>query len=176
MELQTEQLGSATARVSCSGHLDMAAAPEFRRYLDAVLDAREALVAVRLDAQLGGAAGTLASMGAAGPEVVREFAAELGLGAPELPWHAHRGRIAALGNETVALADYRARHAQYRSDPDLRRLFQLYPWIMVWDDHETTNDSWKDGAENHQPATEGSWSARKAAALRAGEAVPVAAL
>lgn len=48
MELQTEQLGSATARVSCSGHLDMAAAPEFRRYLDEVLDAGNARVVVDL--------------------------------------------------------------------------------------------------------------------------------
>jgi len=38
---------------------------------------------------------------------------------------------------------------------------------MVGDDHETANDSWKGGAENHQPATEGPWDARKAAALRA---------
>ena len=54
-------------------------------------------------------------------------------------------------HEIVALADYRARYAQYHLDPDLRRLHQLYPWICVWDDHETTNDSWKDGAENHEP-------------------------
>ena len=70
-------------------------------------------------------------------------------------------------NEIVALSDYRQRHAAYRADPDLRRLFQLQPWIMVGDDHETANDSWKGGAENHQPATEGPWDARKAAALRA---------
>jgi alkaline phosphatase D len=39
--------------------------------------------------------------------------------------------------------------------------------VLMWDDHETANDSWKGGAENHQPATEGPWSVRKAAALRA---------
>ena len=70
-------------------------------------------------------------------------------------------------HELVALADYRARYAQYRRDPDLRRLHQLYPMIAVWDDHESANDSWEGGAENHQPATEGPWSARKAAAIRA---------
>ena len=70
-------------------------------------------------------------------------------------------------HELVALADYRARYAQYRRDPDLRRLHQLYPMIAVWDDHETANDSWVGGAENHQPATEGPWEVRKAAALRA---------
>ena len=70
-------------------------------------------------------------------------------------------------HELVALADYRARYAQYRRDPDLRRLHQLYPMIAVWDDHESANDSWEGGAENHQPATEGPWSVRKAAAERA---------
>jgi alkaline phosphatase D len=39
--------------------------------------------------------------------------------------------------------------------------------VMMWDDHETANDSWSGGAENHDPAKEGSWAARKAAALRA---------
>jgi alkaline phosphatase D len=38
---------------------------------------------------------------------------------------------------------------------------------VVWDDHETTNDSWLGGAENHQAATEGNWATRKAAALKA---------
>jgi alkaline phosphatase D len=77
------------------------------------------------------------------------------------------GRAVIPANEVVALADYRLRHAAYRSDPDLRRLTQLYPMIMVWDDHETANDSWKGGAENHQPEAEGPWEVRKAAALRA---------
>ncbi|HEY0630615.1 MAG TPA: lyase family protein [Thermoleophilaceae bacterium] len=66
-------------------------------WLDAVLDARAALRATQLAAQLGGAAGTLASMGGHGPEVLQEFARALGLAEPTLPWHAHRGRVAALG-------------------------------------------------------------------------------
>ena len=37
----------------------------------------------------------------------------------------------------------------------------------MWDDHETANDSWTGGAENHQPATEGDWNVRKAAAIKA---------
>lgn len=77
------------------------------------------------------------------------------------------GRNVQPANELVALADYRARYAQYRRDPDLRRLHQLYPMIAVWDDHESANDSWQNGAENHQPATEGEWSVRKTAAMRA---------
>ncbi|WP_234028781.1 alkaline phosphatase D family protein [Pseudoblastomonas halimionae] len=70
-------------------------------------------------------------------------------------------------NEIVTLADYRARHGLYRRDPDLRRLTQLYPMIAVIDDHESANDSWRGGAENHQPETEGDWSVRKRAAMRA---------
>ena len=77
------------------------------------------------------------------------------------------GRDFLPAGETVALADYRLRHAAYRSDPDLRRLHQLYPMISVWDDHESANDSWRGGAENHQPDTEGEWDVRKRAAMRA---------
>ena len=77
------------------------------------------------------------------------------------------GRVLTPKGETVSLADYRLRHADYRSDPDLQRLTQLYPMIMVWDDHESANDSWQDGAQNHQPDTEGLWDVRKAAAIRA---------
>ncbi len=69
-------------------------------------------------------------------------------------------------HEMVSLADYRARHALYKRDPDLRRLHQLYPWITTWDDHESTNNSWRDGADNHDDS-EGDWAARKAASQRA---------
>lgn len=69
--------------------------------------------------------------------------------------------------EAVHLADYRLRHALYRSDPDLQALHARFPMILMWDDHETANNSWQGGAENHDPATEGTWSARKTAALRA---------
>ena len=69
--------------------------------------------------------------------------------------------------ETVSLTEYRARYATYRADRDLQRLHQLYPMIAGWDDHESTNDSWEGGAQNHQPDTEGDWSVRKAAAMKA---------
>lgn len=70
-------------------------------------------------------------------------------------------------HEIVTLADYRRRHAQYKSDPQLQAAHARAPWITVWDDHETANDSFKDGAENHSPETEGDWNARKAVALKA---------
>jgi len=70
-------------------------------------------------------------------------------------------------HEIVTLEDYRQRHAQYRSDPALQSATAAMPLIAVWDDHETSNDSWVTGAENHQVETEGNWDARKQAALRA---------
>ncbi|MGZ3315407.1 MAG: alkaline phosphatase D family protein, partial [Caulobacteraceae bacterium] len=70
-------------------------------------------------------------------------------------------------HECVSLADYRRRHAQYKTDPQLQAAHARAPWIVVWDDHETANDSWQGGAENHQPAAEGDWNARKAAAIKA---------
>jgi alkaline phosphatase D len=76
------------------------------------------------------------------------------------------GRLIQPSHEIVNLADYRLRYAAYRADPDLQRLHQSYPTITQWDDHELTNDAWVDGAENHQPETEGDWSVRKATAIR----------
>jgi alkaline phosphatase D len=70
-------------------------------------------------------------------------------------------------HECLSLADYRRRHAQYKTDPQLQAAHARAPWIVVWDDHETANDSWMGGAENHQPATEGDWNVRKAAAIKA---------
>ena len=77
------------------------------------------------------------------------------------------GRDLWPAGEAVALADYRLRHATYRADPDLQRLHQILPMLVMWDDHEIANDTWKDGAENHQPDTEGEWAIRKAASERA---------
>lgn len=69
-------------------------------------------------------------------------------------------------NEILSLQDYRARYSTYRLDDDLRDLHQQFPMIVVWDDHETANDAWMNGAENHQ-ANEGSFAVRKAAAKQA---------
>lgn len=77
------------------------------------------------------------------------------------------GRIPEPPHEIVTLADYRLRHAQYKSDPDLQAAHARAAFICVWDDHEVTNDGWLNGAENHQSDTEGDWATRKAAAIRA---------
>lgn len=70
-------------------------------------------------------------------------------------------------HECVTLADYRTRHAQYKRDPQTQAAHARAPWIVVWDDHETANDSYMGGAQNHSPETEGDWNTRKAAALKA---------
>ncbi|KAJ3058632.1 hypothetical protein HK102_010389, partial [Quaeritorhiza haematococci] len=70
-------------------------------------------------------------------------------------------------HETITLQDYRTRHAQYKTDPDLQLLHQLKPTIAVWDDHEFANNAWLDGAGEHQEGKEGTWEDRKRAAVKA---------
>ncbi|MEH0395752.1 alkaline phosphatase D family protein [[Kitasatospora] papulosa] len=70
-------------------------------------------------------------------------------------------------HEIVSLADYRLRHATYKTDTDLQALHAAHPVIAIWDDHEFANDAWSGGAENHTPGTEGPWTARMAAAKQA---------
>ena len=69
--------------------------------------------------------------------------------------------------EIVTLDGYRRRYAQYRRDPDLRELHRQFAMIHVWDDHEFADDPYVGGAVNHQPETDGDWTARVSAALRA---------
>lgn len=76
-------------------------------------------------------------------------------------------RTPVPAHEIVTLADYRQRHAQYKSDPDLQAAHARAAFICVWDDHEVANDTWTGGAENHTPESEGDFLTRKAAALKA---------
>jgi alkaline phosphatase D len=69
--------------------------------------------------------------------------------------------------ELTALSDYRERYAQYREDADLQELHRLHPFIVVWDDHEVANNTWREGAQNHQPEKEGAFKERRKAALKA---------
>ncbi|MER6527468.1 alkaline phosphatase D family protein [Streptomyces sp. NPDC001508] len=81
-----------------------------------------------------------------------------------------RGRVVrphTPTHEITTLADYRARHGAYKTDPDLRALHQRAPVIAIWDDHEFANDAWSGGAENHTEGAEGTWSIRQAAARQA---------
>lgn len=72
------------------------------------------------------------------------------------------GRVNQPSSEIVDLADYRTRYSLYRLDRELMRAHQQQAFITVWDDHESANDSYKDGAENHTEGAEGAWLDRKA--------------
>jgi alkaline phosphatase D len=80
---------------------------------------------------------------------------------------AELGREVLPAGELLTLDDYRQRYAQYHTDADLQAVHAAMPFINVWDDHEIANDTWKDGAENHDPASEGEFTVRRAAALQA---------
>ena len=77
------------------------------------------------------------------------------------------GRAHDPAHEIVTLDDYRRRHAQYKADPGSRAMHAAHPLLALWDDHESANNPWTGGAQNHQPATEGRWEERRAAAIRA---------
>ena len=68
-------------------------------WLDAVDRQRDRLAEVQRKAlvlQFGGAVGTLAALGNAGLDVAAALAAELRLPLPDVPWHAHRDRLAGV--------------------------------------------------------------------------------
>ena len=44
------------------------------------------------------------------------------------------------GPVPMTLDAYRARHATYKLDPDLRAAHAAHPWVLTWDDHEVEND------------------------------------
>ena len=76
-------------------------------WLVSMLEARDRMFAVRewgLAVQLGGAAGTLASLGPAGTRVLGEFARELDLVEPVVPWHTDRVRISDIGGALSLVA------------------------------------------------------------------------
>jgi alkaline phosphatase D len=95
-----------------------------------------------------------------------DYIYEYGIGTYPDPGQGAPGRVLEPASEIVTLTDYRLRYATYRADPDCQRLHQLLPMISVWDDHESANDAWRDGAQNHQSDTEGDWATRKAIAKR----------
>jgi alkaline phosphatase D len=70
-------------------------------------------------------------------------------------------RVTSPANDIVTMNDYRTRHALYKSDLNLQAAHARMPWITVWDDHEFANNSYVNGAENHNPATQGDWLTRK---------------
>jgi len=95
-------------------------------------------------------------------DYIYEYGKDGYTGSPDLA-----GRVSEPTTELLSLDDYRRRYAQYRLDPDSQTMHARLPMIAVWDDHESANDAWRDGAQNHDPAREGSWAVRKAAAVAA---------
>ncbi|MEU0934260.1 alkaline phosphatase D family protein [Embleya sp. NPDC005971] len=79
------------------------------------------------------------------------------------------GNIRAMEPSVVCrtLADYRARHGRYRTDPDLQAMHAAAPIIATWDDHDVCSGWWSGGADEHDPASDGSWADRLAAAKQA---------
>jgi len=71
----------------------------------------------------------------------------------------------APGAEIAGLADYRVRHAQYKTDVDLQAAHAAAPWLVVWDDHEVENNYANLVRANTSPA--GDFKARRAAAYKA---------
>ncbi len=69
------------------------------------------------------------------------------------------------GPETVTLANYRQRYAQYHTDPDLQAAHAIAPWAVVFDDHEVANNWAGDVAQ--QPQDQQGFLKRRAAAFRA---------
>ncbi len=53
--------------------------------------------------------------------------------------------------EIQTLTDYRNRYALYRSDKDLRRVHEVFPFIVTWDDHEVDNNYANDKEERGAP-------------------------
>lgn len=77
------------------------------------------------------------------------------------------GRVHEPAREITSLADYRQRHAQYKSDAGAQAMHAAHPLLACWDDHESANNPWTGGAQNHQPDSEGDWQARREASIRA---------
>jgi 3-carboxy-cis,cis-muconate cycloisomerase len=75
-------------------------------WLGGVADARTRLANAvrRLPAQLGGAAGTLAALGADGPSVRAAFCRLLDLAEADVPWHTNRDRLRDLGHALTEIA------------------------------------------------------------------------
>jgi alkaline phosphatase D len=65
----------------------------------------------------------------------------------------------------ISYADYDTRYREYRGDADLRLLHSRHAMIATIDDHELSDNAWSGGADEHDPAREGSWDDRKRAAI-----------
>lgn len=72
-----------------------------------------------------------------------------------------------VGPEIKTLAQYRNRHAQYKTDPALQAMHAAAPWAVTWDDHEFDNNYAGDIPEEKSPADVADFLNRRAAAYQA---------
>ena len=78
---------------------------------------------------------------------------------PRFRLRAHEGPV------PMSLDGYRARHATYKLDADLRAAHAAHPWVLTWDDHEVENDYADDRSSKDQPQLQ--FLQRRAAAYKA---------
>jgi alkaline phosphatase D len=77
------------------------------------------------------------------------------------------GRHFEPPHECKNLADYRQRHAQYHTDPDVQAMHAALPIVATLDDHELADGAWRGGASEHKPERDGAWMTRLGQALQA---------
>ena len=75
--------------------------------------------------------------------------------------HGTFNRLHIPDKELISLDDYRTRYSQYKLDPDIIAAHSSHPFIVIWDDHETSNNTYMTGAQNHQSLLEGDFYKRK---------------
>ena len=78
-----------------------------------------------------------------------------------------------VGPETVTLANYRQRYAQYKTDPDLQAAHAVAPWLAVFDDHEVANNWADEVPDKPEPRDLGSTRRGATGVLREHAAAPV---
>ncbi|MFE6387103.1 alkaline phosphatase D family protein [Nocardiopsis dassonvillei] len=76
------------------------------------------------------------------------------------------GRGHLPDREVRTLAEYRVRHAQYKSDANLQAAHAAFPWAVVFDDHELENN-WADDRSNGEDVPPEEFLRRRAQALKA---------
>ena len=68
--------------------------------------------------------------------------------------HGTFNRLHIPDKELISLDDYRTRYSQYKLDPDIIAAHSSPPFIVIWDDHDTSNNTYMTGAQNHQSLLE----------------------
>jgi alkaline phosphatase D len=71
-----------------------------------------------------------------------------------------------IGKEIDSLADYRNRHALYKTDAALQAAHAAFPWLVTWDDHEVDNN-WAGDISEQKEVRKADFLARRARACKA---------